>query len=59
MPEADNKTEMTMKRILSAALVSMALIGSALTASAIEVPDQDAPLQEHLRFWHQFGDDND
>jgi hypothetical protein len=49
---------MTMKRILSAALVSLALIGSVATASAIQVPDQDAPLREHLKFWQQFGDDN-
>jgi hypothetical protein len=43
-----------MKRILSAALVSLALIGNVSTASAIEVPDQNAPLQEHLKFWQLF-----
>ena len=47
-----------MKRILSAAFVSLALLGSVSTASAINVPDQDAPLQEHLRFWEQFGDND-
>ena len=49
---------MTMKRILSAALVSLALISSVTTASAIPFPAQDAPLQQHLNFWQQFGDDN-
>lgn len=42
-----------MKRILSAALVSMALIGGVSSASAVPVPDQDAPLQEHLNFWQE------
>jgi hypothetical protein len=49
---------MTMKRIFGAALVSLALLGSVSTTSAIPVPDQDAPLQEHLRFWQQFGDND-
>ena len=45
-----------MKRIIGAALVTMTLIGSVSTASAIQVPDQNAPIQEQLNFWNQFND---
>lgn len=47
-----------MKRILGAALVSMALLSSVSIASATEVPEPNAPLQEHLNFWQQFGDND-
>ncbi len=52
------QTEMSMKKVITSAVVAIALIGSAVSASATTVPAKDASLKENLSFWSQFADND-